>query len=244
MGMEKEVPDLGFLKGSSTVQLRTNEVPFGVDVRLGDAEVIFSDGKIVRVSLIDKEDVGDRKAFPEDGNRYRRIKMLSMINCRVQQKMPRYLAELKQLVHLDLSRNGILGGIDHLDFPHKLRFIRISDNPLEGSVNRLVEELPSLEFLDIGNTNLRIDPLLIAGNRSLNKISFYSENIQTTQATWETQLRETFSVNKFLMKGAGGAERIFYSVNRKASRNQIDGRPAVEVMEELRKLFMSDQDRE
>ena len=112
-GAEAELPNLHFLMGSSVAQLRLRHASPGVDVRLGEADVILIDEKIVRVSLIDMLDVDDRQAFPEDGNLYKRIKFLSVINCSVKQRIPDYIADLTELVHLDLSKNGIGGSIDN-----------------------------------------------------------------------------------------------------------------------------------
>ena len=241
-GAEAELPNLHFLMGSSVAQLRLRHASPGVDVRLGEADVILIDEKIVRVSLIDMLDVDDRQAFPEDGNLYKRIKFLSVINCSVKQRIPDYIADLTELVHLDLSKNGIGGSIDSLNFPKKLRFLSLSNNAVEGSVNKILVELPHLEFLNIGDTGLDIDPALIAQSKFLNKVTFYTENIKSLQADWENKLQSSFSIHKMAAKRNAGSDRLFYSVIRKETQDKIDARPAEEVMEELRKLYTSDQE--
>jgi len=242
LSAESEMPELRFLRGSSVAHLRLLNVQPGVDVRLGEADVIFSGKKIVRVSLIDLKDVKDRHAFPEDESLYANLKILLVINCGVTQDIPGYVTELKNLVQLDLSKNSIAGNLDSLTLPQRLRVIRISDNPIKGSANRLISKMHSLEFLDICNTNLEIDPSLISENMSLNKISFYSDNVKSSHADWIERLGGKFTVNTLAIKEGGRPERIFYSVIRKDSQGKIDGRPATEVMEELKKLYISDRE--
>jgi hypothetical protein len=239
LSAESEMPDLRFLRGSSVAHLRVFNALPGVDVRLGEGDVVFSGVKIVRVSLIDFNDVGDRLAFPKDGSLYAKLKVLSVINCRVAQDIPGYITGLNDLVQLDLSRNAIGGDLALLTLPKKLRVFKISDNPIKGSVNRHISEAHNLQFLDIGNTNLEIDPLVIAGNMSLNKISFYSDNVKSSQVDWIKELSPRFIVNEFPVKEGNKSERIFYSVIRRDSQSKIDGRPAAEIMEELKKMYSS-----
>ncbi len=243
-GVEPELPNFHFLTGSSIAPLRLNHALPGVDVRLGEGDVILIDAKIVRVSLLDLLDVDDRQVFPEDENLYKGIKFLSVINCRVKQRIPEYIANLAELVHLDLSKNGMIGNIDSLSFPKKLRFLSLSNNAVQGSINRMLVELPHLEFLNIGDTELDIDPALIAQSKFLNTVTFYFENIKSPQADWENKLQSSFSIYKMTVKRNAentGSDRLFYSVIRKETQDKIDGRPTAEVMEELRKLYISDQ---